>query len=266
MKPAKKTWRDIIYDVLDGLPPVFSLAEVVAQKDKLAKEYPQNRYIEAKIRQTLQVLRDQGVLQFLGSGKYRRVDVAPTISLHFDATLAAGFTSKAQSARVMIETWAELNLYCLGCSSDRLRRLPANTPLADFACPGCEKEYQLKAKDGRFGDLVAGAAYAPLIAAARSGMLPDYILAEYDTRWALINSVRAIPGHQIDATRIDARKALSEGARRAGWIGAVINVADLGSVELVAPKPEDRKLVRSAWKTVAVPVRGAEKARALLVG
>jgi hypothetical protein len=249
-KASKKTWRDLIFEVIDHLPRDFTLAAVVAQKDGLAKEYPQNRFIEAKIRQTLQLLRDQGMLQFLGNGKYRRVNVPPSISLHFDVSLAAGFTSRAQSARVMIETWAELNLYCLSCASDRLRRLPANTPLADFACPGCEHEYQLKAKNGRFSGIVAGAAYAPLIAAAQSGSLPDYILAEYDTRWSLMSLVRAIPGHQIDATRISPRNPLREGARRAGWVGAVINVAGLPSVELVTPKPEDRKLVRSMWRIV----------------
>lgn len=40
-------------------------------KDQLAEWHPTNQHIEAKIRQQLQVLRDGGVLKFLGRGRYR---------------------------------------------------------------------------------------------------------------------------------------------------------------------------------------------------
>jgi type II restriction enzyme len=33
--------------------------------------HPQNRNIEAKIRQQLQMLRDHGLIEFLGNGRYR---------------------------------------------------------------------------------------------------------------------------------------------------------------------------------------------------
>src|SRR5437870_3908542 len=134
MKQARKTWKDLIQDVISGLPREFRLSDVLRYEAKLANEYPSNRNIDAKIRQTLQILRDQGALQFLGAGKYRRLDVAPAISLVFDLSVASGYTSKSQQARVCIETWAEMNLYCLACAVDRLTKLPDNTPLADFSC------------------------------------------------------------------------------------------------------------------------------------
>jgi type II restriction enzyme len=49
----------------------FSLAEVYAFDRSLAELHPNNRNIRAKIRQQLQLLRDLGLLQFLGQGIYR---------------------------------------------------------------------------------------------------------------------------------------------------------------------------------------------------
>jgi type II restriction enzyme len=49
----------------------FSLADVYAFESKLARLHPNNRHVRPKIRQQLQVLRDLGLLQFLGGGDYR---------------------------------------------------------------------------------------------------------------------------------------------------------------------------------------------------
>jgi type II restriction enzyme len=48
----------------------FSLREVYALEADLAKMHPKNRNIRPKIRQQLQVLRDLGLIQFLGDGEY----------------------------------------------------------------------------------------------------------------------------------------------------------------------------------------------------
>ena len=49
----------------------FTLADVYAHAASLAKLHPNNRHVRDKIRQQLQVLRDLGLLQFLGGGSYR---------------------------------------------------------------------------------------------------------------------------------------------------------------------------------------------------
>lgn len=49
----------------------FTLADVYAAEDSLAQLHPHNAHIRPKIRQQLQVLRDLGLLTFLGSGSYR---------------------------------------------------------------------------------------------------------------------------------------------------------------------------------------------------
>lgn len=48
----------------------FSLAEVYAHANSLARLHPGNRHVNDKIRQQLQVLRDMGIMEFLGHGKY----------------------------------------------------------------------------------------------------------------------------------------------------------------------------------------------------
>lgn len=54
----------------------FTLAEVYAFEDRLARLYPENTHIRQKIRQQLQVLRDGGYLEFLGRGVYRLLALA----------------------------------------------------------------------------------------------------------------------------------------------------------------------------------------------
>jgi hypothetical protein len=49
----------------------FTLDDVYAFEDRLAAIYPGNNNIRPKIRQQLQVLRDQGYLIFLGRGRYQ---------------------------------------------------------------------------------------------------------------------------------------------------------------------------------------------------
>lgn len=50
---------------------IFTLADVYMFEDQLAKLHPKNKYIKPKIRQQLQVLRDRGIVEFLGKGNYR---------------------------------------------------------------------------------------------------------------------------------------------------------------------------------------------------
>jgi type II restriction enzyme len=49
----------------------FTLVDVYERADDLAKLHPKNAHVRDKIRQQLQVLRDLGLLEFLGTGSYR---------------------------------------------------------------------------------------------------------------------------------------------------------------------------------------------------
>lgn len=69
--------RGWIFDVLNCINTIpqkeFYLKDVYAFSERLKLQHPENQNIEAKIRQQLQVLRDKGVLEFLGRGHYRKI-------------------------------------------------------------------------------------------------------------------------------------------------------------------------------------------------
>jgi len=72
LKVDKRGWTLDVLNVVRGLDkPDFSLSEVYAHVSALAKMHPKNAHIRDKIRQQLQVLRDLGLLEFLGDGSYR---------------------------------------------------------------------------------------------------------------------------------------------------------------------------------------------------
>lgn len=71
-KVASRGWTVEMISVLEHLPDKFVLADVYRFEDELKKRFPLNRFVRDKIRQQLQVLRDQGLLIFEGQGRYRK--------------------------------------------------------------------------------------------------------------------------------------------------------------------------------------------------
>jgi type II restriction enzyme len=72
LKVENRGWTLDVLNVVRSLnKKEFSLADVYAHAAELAKLHPKNAHVPDKIRQQLQVLRDLGLLQFLGSGLSR---------------------------------------------------------------------------------------------------------------------------------------------------------------------------------------------------
>ena len=72
IKAEQRGWTLDVLNVVRSLRKTeFDLADVYKSDAKLAKLHPANRHVRDKIRQQLQVLRDLGLLEFLGSGEYR---------------------------------------------------------------------------------------------------------------------------------------------------------------------------------------------------
>lgn len=68
----KRGWTLDVLQIVKGLnKKEFALKEVYDQEEALANLHPNNAHVRDKIRQQLQVLRDLGLLEFLGSGEYR---------------------------------------------------------------------------------------------------------------------------------------------------------------------------------------------------
>ncbi len=69
-----KGWKREVFSCIQSLSmPVFSLDDINLFVPHLRAKYPKNNNIEAKIRQQLQYLRDIGLVEFVGKGKYRKL-------------------------------------------------------------------------------------------------------------------------------------------------------------------------------------------------
>ena len=73
-KKDNRGWAIEVMKVIDKIPTKdFSLSEIYKFEKYLKGKFPNNNWIKDKIRQQLQVLRDKGILEFKGSGKYKKI-------------------------------------------------------------------------------------------------------------------------------------------------------------------------------------------------
>lgn len=72
LESKERGWTlDVLTAVRELNASEFSLDQVYAKEDELAGLHPANRHVRDKIRQQLQILRDKGLIEFLGRGSYR---------------------------------------------------------------------------------------------------------------------------------------------------------------------------------------------------
>lgn len=77
--PESRGWMaDVLACVREIRKPEFALNELYGFEERLGDMHKENRNVRPKIRQQLQVLRDRGVLEFLGRGRYRVLLVPET--------------------------------------------------------------------------------------------------------------------------------------------------------------------------------------------
>ena len=70
------------------------------------------------------------------------------MNLNFNTDVTLNYSNNSQVARVLTETWVADNMYCPRCGNLNINHFPNNTPVADFYCPDCAEEYELKSKNG----------------------------------------------------------------------------------------------------------------------
>jgi type II restriction enzyme len=77
IREISKEMRGATLEILNCLQLIpkkeFSLNEMYAFESYLKAKFPINNHIKPKIRQQLQVLRDRGIIEFVGRGKYRKL-------------------------------------------------------------------------------------------------------------------------------------------------------------------------------------------------
>jgi type II restriction enzyme len=85
------------------------------------------------------------------------------MNLKFDNSFLEKYTSSSQIARVLTEAWVKRNMYCPSCGNEQLSQFGNNSPVADFLCPNCSAEYELKSKKNSFSLRIVDGAYNAMI-------------------------------------------------------------------------------------------------------
>ena len=77
MRGRKMDARGWTLDILDCVNKIenteFTLQEMYKFEEELSAKYPDNYHVKDKIRQQLQILRDNGIIEFVGEGHYRKI-------------------------------------------------------------------------------------------------------------------------------------------------------------------------------------------------
>ena len=72
LKTTQRGWTLEVLNTVRSLGKAeFSLSEIYSREGELVRLHPENHHVRPKIRQQLQILRDLGLLEFLGGGEYR---------------------------------------------------------------------------------------------------------------------------------------------------------------------------------------------------
>lgn len=173
----------------------------------------------------------------------------------FDTSLAIGYKSPSQIARILTEAWVKQNIYCPSCGNDVLEPFKNNSRVADFSCQGCQSEYELKSKNGTFSTRIVDGAYTSMIERINADNNPHFFFMNYSSQKLDVVNFLVIPKHYFVDDIIEKRKPLSITAKRAGWVGCNIvlqNIPNAGKIFLVKNGSiVDRKHVLDKWLKTA---------------
>lgn len=148
------------------------------------------------------------------------------MDIALNMSLADGYKNPAQIAKVLSEGWVESQGYCPSCAN-RLQKLKDNTPVGDFSCDCCHEEYELKSKKDDFNRKIVDGAWSEMDKKVSSGTNPNFFLLNYELRNQSVQNFFVVPRHFFLPDLIEKRNPLSLSARRAGWVGCNILLADI---------------------------------------
>ncbi len=174
------------------------------------------------------------------------------MNLSFDIKLADEYTSLSQKIRVLTEDWVDRQVYCPNCGHLDINKYGSNKPVADFFCTNCREDYELKSKKNSIGTKIVNGAYRTMIERLQSTNNPNFFLLNYNLRDFSVLNFLVIPKHFFVPDIIEKRKALSQTARRAGWVGCNIllqSIPQTGKIFFVKNRQiESRERVIENWQ------------------
>lgn len=176
------------------------------------------------------------------------------MNLQMDLAIAEKYNSGSQRIRVITESWVNQNLFCPYCGSSYISHFENNRPVADFYCPSCSEEYELKSKSSSISKKVNDGAYATMIERIESINNPNFFFMHYGKTDLRVKNFIMVPKHFFTPNIIEKRKALSMTARRAGWVGCNIvlqQIPEEGRVYIVKDEVEQpvEEIIAKVQKT-----------------
>lgn len=144
------------------------------------------------------------------------------MELNFDTSIVANYHSGSQIARIVTEKWFADNMFCPRCGRKSITQFPNNKPVADFYCPDCKNQFEVKSKNGSMGRKINDGAYETMIQRITSNKNPDFFFMSYSKSESIVSDLLFVPKYFFLPDIIEKRKPLAETARRAGWVGCTI--------------------------------------------
>lgn len=159
------------------------------------------------------------------------------MNLKFDNDAISKYHSNSQIARLLTENWVKKNMYCPRCGRLHIEQFENNRPVADFFCPQCSSEFELKSKSGTLGAKINDGAYSTMIERITGNHNPDFFFMSYSKSEQTVENLIFIPKHFFVPDIIEKRKPLADNARRAGWIGCNIvidKIPEQGRIPIIS--------------------------------
>jgi len=173
------------------------------------------------------------------------------MNLILDKKLANQYSNNSQKIRVISEIWTERNIYCPNCGNN-LKNLENNKKVSDYLCEKCLENYEQKASQKNFRGKVISSEYKTIITRLSSGDKPNFFFLHYLIDNYSVNNFFVVPKYFFIPEIIEKRKALSENAKRKGWVGSYIlfsKIPDFGKIYYVENGKEfSKKEVLAKWR------------------
>lgn len=141
------------------------------------------------------------------------------MDMQMNVRYAEQYSNNAQKIRVMTEAWVNENMFCPCCGNNFISHFKNNRPVADFFCPLCNEEYELKSKSTAISNKVTDGAYDTMIERITSINNPNFFFMHYNKSNLTIRNFVMVPKYFFTPEIIEKRKPLTNVAKRAGWTG-----------------------------------------------
>lgn len=153
------------------------------------------------------------------------------MDLRFNTSLAEGYKSGSQIARVLTEDWLARNMFCPICGETTIRKAEPNAPVKDYVCEHCKSQYELKSRKSNsdnFHATVADGVYRTMIGRITALDNPSFFFMHYDHYE--VNNLVIVPKCFFTPSVIEKREALADNCRRAGWEGCNILMRQIPTI------------------------------------